>query len=188
MFSLSHHIPTNSFGKHLILHLVAALLYINPAFADDEAYRLGSGDEIRVTVFGEKDLSGTFVLDGKGTISLPLIGEVKIGDLNLRRAENEILSKLQEGYLKQPRVSLEVLNYRPFYILGEIRSPGSYPYVNGMTVLEAVVVAGGFTYRAKKEKMEVQRGEDGAAKEKLELPADARVQPGDIIRVEERFF
>ncbi|MGB0720809.1 MAG: polysaccharide biosynthesis/export family protein [Gammaproteobacteria bacterium] len=162
-------------------------LTAGPALADEDLYRLGNGDELRVTVFGEQDLSGTFVLDGKGRISMPLIGEVRLGNLDLRAAEQEIITKLKDGFLKKPRVSLEVLNFRPFYILGEVKSPGSYPFVDGMSVLEAVAVAGGFTYRAKKKQMQVTRGEEGR-KQELQLPVDARVQPGDIIRVEERFF
>lgn len=157
------------------------------AGGEDSAYALGSGDEIRVTVFGEADLSGTFVVDGKGMIAMPLIGEVKVGKLPLRSVENLIETKLKEGFLKKPQVSLEVLNFRPFYILGEVKLPGSYPYVDGMSVLEAVAVAGGFTYRAKKELVEVRRGEEGA-KTEIKLPVDARVQPGDVIRIEERFF
>ncbi|MGB0712698.1 MAG: polysaccharide biosynthesis/export family protein [Gammaproteobacteria bacterium] len=171
----------------LRLYLLFLLALTVPCHASDDHYRLGKGDELRITVFGETDLSGTFVLDGKGYIAMPLIGEVLLGNLNLRQAEGRIVTKLKDGFLKQPRVSVEVLNFRPFYILGEVKTPGSYPFVEGMSVLEAVAVAGGFTYRAKKSDIEVKRGEDDR-KQVLKLPIDARVQPGDIIRVEERFF
>lgn len=170
--------------------LLLAFLAAAPVIAADPdaaGYELGSGDKIRVTVFGEEDLSGTFVVDGKGVVAMPLIGQVGVGGLDVRAAEQKLVAEYKRGFLKRPRVSIEILNFRPFYILGEVKEPGSYPYVDGMSVVEAVAVAGGFTYRAKKEFVEVQRGEDDAKKE-LRLPVTARVQPGDVIRVEERFF
>lgn len=150
-------------------------------------YQLGSGDQIRVTVFGEEDLSGEFEIDGTGTVSLPLIGAVKLGGQELDRAENLIMEKLADGYLINPRVSIEVMNYRPFYILGEVKKPGSYPFVNGMTILNAVALASGFTYRAQEKKITITREIDGV-KTKVEADDTTLVRPGDIIRVPERFF
>lgn len=150
-------------------------------------YQLGSGDQIRVTVYGEEDLSGEFELDGNGTIAMPLIGAVVIGSQNLGDAESLIAAQLADGYLVNPRVSIEVLNYRPFYILGEVKDPGSYPYVSGMTVLNAVALASGFTYRASESKIEVTRRVDGV-EQKFRIDVTAQVLPGDIIRVPERFF
>jgi len=155
---------------------------------DTEAlYTLGSGDRVRVTVYGEKELSGEFEVDGSGALSLPLIGEVKVIRLTLREAEREIENRLQEGFLKFPRVAIDVLNYRPFYILGEVKTPGSYPYVNGMTVLNAVAMAGGFTYRARESRLVIIRGNDPERQER-EARVDTVVLPGDILRVPERFF
>lgn len=150
-------------------------------------YQLGSGDQIKVTVYGEEDLSGEFELDGSGTISMPLIGTVGIGNRNLADAEALITEQLADGYLINPRVSIEVLNYRPFYILGEVESPGSYPYVSGMTVLNAVALASGFTYRASENKIEVTRRVNGVEQE-FRIAITDSVLPGDIIRVPERFF
>jgi protein involved in polysaccharide export with SLBB domain len=150
------------------------------------AYRLGSGDRIKVTVFRHEDLSGEFTLDGAGNFAMPLIGEVQGYGLNTRELEERIEAKLQDGYLVDPQVGIEVLNYRPFYILGEIKAPGAYPYVNGMTVLNAVALAGGFSYRAKQDDFLLQRG--GSNTGSTEVPGDTPLLPGDIVTVQERFF
>ena len=157
------------------------------AAVNQPAYLLGSGDRVRVTVFGEEELSGEFEVDGSGTISLPLIREVQAGGLRIRQLEQVISEKLLDGYLKNPRVSIEVLNYRPFYILGEVKQPGSYPYVSGMTVLNAVALAGGYTYRAKKNGLLITHANRSESKEQ---PASEEtvVLPGDIVKVPERFF
>lgn len=150
-------------------------------------YQLGSGDQLRVIVFGEEDLSGEFEIDGSGNISMPLIGAVSIGSKNISDAEAAIVALLSDGYLISPRVNIEVLNYRPFYILGEVNDPGSYPYVSGMTILNAVALASGFTHRAQKKRVEITRKQDGQER-KITVEVTAIVQPGDIIRVSERFF
>lgn len=150
-------------------------------------YQLGSGDQIRVIVYGEEDLSGEFELDGSGTIAMPLIGTISIGNQFVSDAESLIAEHLSDGYLVNPRVSIEVLNYRPFYILGEVKEPGSYPYVSGMTVLNAIALASGFTYRASENKIEVTRRINGV-EEKIRINITEAVLPGDIIRVPERFF
>jgi len=150
-------------------------------------YRLGAGDKIRVTVYGEADLSGDFEVDGTGTISMPLLGPQKIGSMRLRDVEALIRDQLAAGYLKNPRLSVEVLNYRPFYIYGEVRNPGSFPYVYGMKMLNAIVLAGGYTGRARKERFLVTRVIDGQKIEQ-QFDDDGLVMPGDIIRVPERYF
>jgi len=157
------------------------------ATGEPVGYGLGTGDHIRVTVFGEPDLSGEFQIDSTGKISLPLAGDVKIGGLPVREGEKAIAQTLAQGYLANPRVNIEVLNYRPFYILGEVKTPGSYPYVNGMSVLTAVALAGGYTYRAREDHVVITRATDP---QKREVPAtpDTPVLPGDIVRVPERFF
>jgi protein involved in polysaccharide export with SLBB domain len=169
--------------------LLAVVFLSTAAFSQDAAlpYQLGSGDQIRVTVFGEQDLSGEFEIDGTGNISLPLIGSVTIGSKNISDAEASIVTLLADGYLVSPRVNIEVLNYRPFYILGEVASPGSYPYVSGMTILNAIALASGFTHRAQKKRVEITRKQDGV-EVKTTVEVTAIVQPGDIIRVSERFF
>ncbi len=150
-------------------------------------YTLGSGDKVRVTVFQEEDLSGEFEVSGGGEISLPLIGSIMARGISLRQLESDIAGRLRDGYLKSPRVNIEVLNYRPFYILGEVKKPGSYPYVNGMSVLNAVALGGGFTYRAQKEKITIIRANDQSRTPET-VPPETFVLPGDVVRIEERFF
>jgi protein involved in polysaccharide export with SLBB domain len=150
------------------------------------AYKLGSGDRIRLVVFRHEDLSGEFTLDGAGNFAMPLIGEVQAYGLTTREVEQRVADKLKDGYLVDPQVGVEVLNYRPFYILGEVRSPGSYPYVNGMTVLNAVALAGGFSYRALQDDFLLQRGGSNTAGQ--EVPGTTPLLPGDIVTVQERFF
>lgn len=155
--------------------------------AAQDAYILGAGDRVKITVFGEPELSGEFQLDGQGQISLPLIGAVRALGETTRSFENQVAGLYADGYLVSPQVSVEVLNFRPFFILGEVNNPGSYPYREGLTVLNAVALAGGFTYRADEDDIEITRGGDtsvppGAAA--LNTP----VGPGDMIRVTERLF
>jgi len=153
-----------------------------------EGYRLGSGDRVRITVYGQPEMTGEYSVDGGGQMSFPLVGQIRAGGLTAPELEKALVGKLSPGYLKNPSISVEVLTYRPFYIVGEVRTPGSYPFVNGMTVLNAVALAGGFTYRARETSFYVTRtGEDGA-KTKLSTGADATILPGDIITVRERYF
>lgn len=150
-------------------------------------YRLGTGDRVRVTVFGHENLSGEFELDGDGQISLPLIQKVAATGLTTDELEQRVTGKLQPDYLKNPRVSIEVLNYRPFYIIGEVRQPGSYAYVSNLTIVTAVALAGGYTYRASPGKITVIRATD-PGKTKQRVAEDTPVLPGDIIEVPERLF
>ncbi|MBT5049665.1 MAG: polysaccharide export protein [Rhodospirillaceae bacterium] len=150
-------------------------------------YTLGAGDELRVIVFGQQDLSGKFTVDGGGAISLPLIGNVNAGGKTVREATNAIVAKLKPDYLKNPRVSVEVLNYRPFYIIGEVKNPGSYAYVSGMTAVNAVALGGGYTYRARENNIYITRANDPKRKKK-KASHDTIVLPGDILEVPERFF
>lgn len=150
-------------------------------------YLLGAGDKVRVTVYGEPDLSGEFFVTGSGLMSLPLIGEIKAGGLTVGQFQDAVQKSLNDGYLKEPRVSAEVLTFRPFYILGEVVKPGTYPYTAGLTVLNAVATAGGFTYRADKKSVYIKHnGETTEAKGALE--PSTQVAPGDTIRIGERFF
>ena len=151
------------------------------------AYRLGSGDKVRVITFGEESLSGEFFVGSTGKVSLPLIGEVKAAGLTLPEFQGEFENALKNGYLKEPRVSVEVLNYRPFYILGEVEKPGTYPYTNGLTVMNAVATAEGFTYRANQKRVFIKREGETDEKE-YPLVGDVPVAPGDTIRIAERFF
>jgi polysaccharide biosynthesis/export protein VpsN len=154
---------------------------------DISGYKLGPGDALRVTVFRHEDLSGEFSLDGEGYFALPLVGEILGGGRTARQLETEIEVALKSGgYLIDPQVSIEVLNYRPFYIIGEVNQPGSFEYVNGMTVINAVALAGGYTYRADQDDIIISRG--GSNGPRIQALPDTEVLPGDIIEVTERFF
>ena len=150
-------------------------------------YILGSADKIRITVFGEPSLTGEYFVSSSGKVSLPLAGEVQAAGLTLRDFHDHVVKALQDGYLKDPKVSLEVLTFRPFYILGEVSKPGQYPYTSGLTVFNAVATAGGFTYRANTRKVLIKRASESAERE-VPLSADTTIAPGDTIRIPERFF
>ncbi len=184
---------TNHVGKYgysvLVFCLTLALViaFQGHSYAQGTAaYKLGSGDKLRVTVFGERDLSGDFDINDQGLAALPLIGPVPLGGRTIGEAEKLITEKYAQNYLVNPRVNVEVLNYRPFYIIGEVQKPGSYPYVGGMTVVNAVALAGGYTPRANKDRIVVKRARDPSQEQPVR--EDSPVLPGDVIRVPERLF
>ena len=151
------------------------------------AYQLGAGDKVKVNVFGEPDLSGEFLVGDNGRIDLPLIGTVQARGQTVTQFQNAVVARYSGGYLKDPKVSVSVLNYRPFFIQGEVGKGGEYPYKAGLTIQNAVAIAGGYTYRANTGKAFVRRaGQD----QEVEVQTNQRVaiNPGDIIRVPERFF
>lgn len=153
----------------------------------EEAYRLGVGDKVRVLVFNEPGLSGEFAVGANGALSLPLIGDLAVTGKTVDQVSGEVQAKLGDGYLRDPKVSMEVTAYRPYYILGEVKAPGTYPYVNGLTVMNAVASAQGFTPRANQGRIFIRRrGEDQEVAYKL--TPDLRVYPGDTIRLGERYF
>lgn len=151
------------------------------------AYTLGSSDRLRVTVFGHPTLSGEFEVDGTGAISMPLIGQVAAISLSTVELENAIAATLADGYVLNPRVSVEVINYRPYYILGEVGRPGEYPYTSGLTVQNAVAAAGGFSYRANKRIVYI-KSMDANREIAYDLTPSTVVKPGDTIRIGERIF
>lgn len=150
-------------------------------------YRLESGDKLRVTVYGHEDLSGEFELDGGGRVAMPLIGAVDLQGLTLRQAEAAIEGSLKPDYLVNPRVGAQMISHRPFYILGEVRQPGSYPYKVGLTAMEAVALAGGYTNRAREDGLFIIRRSD-PHRRRQDAQETTAVLPGDTIRVVERFF
>ena len=152
--------------------------------SQDSSYRLDTGDTVRVTVFGEADLSGTFEIDSQGYVRLPLIGAVPAAGLSTYGLETRLTGSLvQGGFLLTPRVNVEVTTYRPFYIIGEVSKPGEYPYVNAMSVPNAIALAGGYTDRAVESEVNIRH--QGETKGQDE-PADesTRIRPGDVLRVE----
>lgn len=153
-----------------------------------EGYILGAGDKLKITVFGEESLSGNFTVNDAGQISYPLIGEVDVKNLNVLEVKEAITGRLQQGYLKDPNIAIEVLEFRPFYITGEIRSPGGYSYVADMSVMNAIILAGGFTFRAEQDEVEILRNTASGTLMLKDVETDQKVLPGDIILVKERFF
>lgn len=159
----------------------------SPVVREVPEYRLGSGDKVRVITFGEESLSGEFFVGGSGKVSIPLVGELPALGLTAREFQASVEAALKEGYLKEPRVSVEILNYRPFYILGEVEKPGTYPYTSGLSVVNAVATAGGYTYRANTKRVFIKRP-DSDKEEEYPLESNTPVAPGDTIRIAERFF
>jgi polysaccharide export outer membrane protein len=148
------------------------------------SYSLGSGDQLQIVVFRQPDLSGQFSLDREGYLALPLVGEIAADGSTTRQLEDEIESRLKAGgFLVSPQVGVQLVTYRSFYILGEVGTPGSYAYRNGITVITAVALAGGYTARADRSSATIGRGDCGFATQ-----ADTFVNPGDIITIAERFF
>src|SRR6185312_8515715 len=150
---------------------------------DDANYRLGPGDKLHIQVLGAEDLTGDYAVGDNGTVSSPLIGDIKAVGLTRAQLEREMEKKLAQGYLRNPKVSVTILAYRPFYIYGEVTKPGEYPYASGMRVMSAVATAGGFTYRANEGYVVVTRN----GEQRRALP-NTPIQPDDVIRVPERYF
>ena len=180
-----------TFYRFVMVILAAGWVGFAPVagFADAPmaAYKLGSGDKLRLTVFNESNLSGEYNLNDQGAVTLPLVGTVALLGKTISESEAIITEQYAKDYLVNPRVNVEVLNYRPFFILGEVKSPGSYSYINGMTIVNAIALAGGYTPRSNRDRIVVKRASDPATGEQG-VQEDSVVLPGDVIRVPERFF
>jgi protein involved in polysaccharide export with SLBB domain len=151
------------------------------------AYVLGTSDKIKVIVFGEADLTGDFEVDSSGAVDFPLVGRVQAAGLTSQAFAAALTSALKGGYLKDPKVSVQVQSYRPFFIMGEVMKPGEYPYRNGMNVVSAVATAGGYTYRGSSSSVYLKRANEPKER-KVPATPDVKVGPGDIVRVPERYF
>jgi polysaccharide export outer membrane protein len=152
-----------------------------------QPYTLANGDRLRVLVYGQDSLSNTYSVDNAGQISMPLIGPVSALGQTTRGLESQIAAKLRSGFLREPKVSIEVEQYRPFFILGEVTASGQFPFVNGMTVQTAVAIAGGFQPRADRYAADITRTINGGTVTGS-VPLDTPVRPGDTITIRERFF
>lgn len=150
-------------------------------------YILGPNDRVRVKVYGEPDITGEYEVDATGQISVPLAGHIRAEGLTTKQLEQAISEELSKGIVRDPRVNVEVALYRPYYILGEVKKAGEYPYRLGLTVLDAVASAGGYTYRANETKVYLRRANSGVEQE-YPLNTSVPVFPGDNIRVPERYF
>lgn len=154
---------------------------------NEPSYVLGPSDRVRLKVYGEQDITGDYEVDTNGYISVPLAGRVKAAGLTTRQLEKSVAAALSKGLLRDPRVNAEVATYRPFFILGEVKKAGEYPYKAGLTVLDAVASAGGYTYRANERKVVIRRAGSNV-EETHALDAPVPIFPGDNIRVPERYF
>lgn len=150
-------------------------------------YRLSAGDKLSIAVFGEPDLGGSFTVTGEGKIAAPLIGDVYVMGMSTSEVQASLEEKYRQGYLKDPKVQVQFLSYRPFYILGEVKTPGEYPYDSGMTVVKAVAMAQGFTYRADQKKVYIKHV-NGTKEIQVPLTSTQVVEPGDTVRIAERYF
>lgn len=149
-------------------------------------YRLGPGDQVRVTVFNEPDLTGPFTVGSQGTIAYPLVGSIRAGGLTVPEFTNALQTALAT-YVRSPSVAVEVTNYRPFFILGEVQRPGTYPYSASLTVPNAVATAGGFTYRANRSRVFIRHANENVERS-YPLTVATPVLPGDTVRIGERIF
>lgn len=149
--------------------------------------RLQPGEKIRVTVFGENSLSGEYQIDPSGFISLPLAGTVKAAGLTQNDLAHELEASLRSGYLKDPKVTVSISEFRPFFILGEVEKPGSYPYSSGLNVMSAIATAGGTTYRASQATVMIQHPGEGEM-HTYDASKSIPILPGDIIQVPRRYF
>jgi polysaccharide export outer membrane protein len=154
---------------------------------NDDNYRLGAGDRLKITVYGEQDLSGEFLVSANGHVQFPLLGDIQAAQLTAQEFAKAMTAELGAKYLRNPRVSVEILNYRPFYIIGEVNKPGGYPYESGLSLQGAVALAGGYTYRAKESDVYIRRM-GAEAETSMRVTGQIKIYPGDVVRVPERFF
>ena len=150
-------------------------------------YRLGTGDRLRVTVFNEDNISGTYAVSPDGNIALPLVGAIPAAGKTIPEFQADVTTTLQDGYVQDAKVSVEATNLRPYYILGEVNKPGKYSYTPNLTVMDAVATAEGFTYRANTSSVYIKRANE-PAEQALTVTSTTAVRPGDTIRITERFF
>lgn len=191
--------PKWGFGSFRLVWLVAvaatlsACASISPSnyqqleAAYAQPYKLDSGDTVRITVFGQRELTRLYSVDDGGNVSMPLIGSVRARGTTTKTLAHRIKTKLAADYLRKPDVSVEIQTYRPFFVLGEVQRAGQFAYVSGMTVENAVAIAGGFTYRADQRQVKITRRAKHDAIEGL-APLNAPIRPGDTVFVLERTF
>ncbi len=152
-----------------------------------QSYLLGPHDMLRIEVFGEEDLTREIEVDDQGRIKFPLLGELNIGGKTAKEVEDHLTARLSAGYLKNPNITVSIIRYRNFYVHGEARNPGAYPYRAGLTVLKAITYAGGLTDRAAKGRALVLRVINGK-EEMISVDMGDSIQPDDIVIVPESFF
>src|SRR5580698_7150438 len=153
----------------------------------DAGYRLDAGDRLRVVVYGQDGLTNTYAIDAGGSITMPLIGAVRARGRSPAGLASEITGRLRNGYIRDPSVAVEIESYRPFFILGEVAAPGQYPYVPNMSVESAVAIAGGFSPRARRDRVTLTHT-DASGSTRFVVPLGTSLSPGDTVLVGERWF
>jgi polysaccharide biosynthesis/export protein len=157
------------------------------AYEFGSGYRVGAGDRLSIRVVGEQDLTGEYLVDATGVLSLPYVQSVPVAGLNTGQIERLIIQKLRAGYLRDPKVSVQAINLRPFYIMGEVTTGGSFPYQPGITVQNAIAIAGGYGTRADKGVVLLTR-RSAKGTNTYKVPVTTQVYPGDIVYIRERWF
>jgi polysaccharide export outer membrane protein len=153
----------------------------------DTPYHLDAGDRLRVVVYGQEGLTNTYSISAGGTITMPLIGAVPARGRTPQGLAADIAARLRNGFIREPSVAVEVEAYRPFFILGEVQAPGQYPYVPNMTAESAVAIAGGFSPRARKDRVTITHT-DASGTSRMVMPPGTPISPGDTVLVGERWF
>jgi polysaccharide biosynthesis/export protein len=157
------------------------------AYEFGSGYRVGAGDRLSIRVVGEQDLTGEYVVDATGVLSMPYVQSVPVAGLNTGQIEQLIVQRLQDGYLRDPKVSVQAISLRPFYIMGEVTTGGSFPYQPGMTVQNAIAIAGGYGTRADKGMVLLTR-RSAKGTQTYKVPVTTQVYPGDTVYIRERWF
>ena len=169
-------------------YLVVLALWAGTAVAQSDGYTLNSGDSIRIYVYGEPDLTFESLLIGQnGRIAYPFLGELKVVGRTSAQLQQSLIQGLKPDYLVDPRISVSIVNYRPFFVNGEVKSPGGLAFQPGLTLRKAISLAGGFTERANKKQVLVIADNDPDKREQ-KVGLDYKVQPGDIVTVQDTFF
>jgi polysaccharide export outer membrane protein len=168
--------------------VAAPVAYVEPMpVRYDASYHLDAGDRLRVVVYGQEGLTNIYAIDAGGSITIPLIGSVPARGRTPAGLAAEIGAKLRAGFIRDPSVAVEIEAYRPFFILGEVAAPGQYPYVPNMTVESAVAIAGGFSPRARRDRVTVTHTDAGGTGRYV-VPPGTTLGPGDTVLVGERWF
>ncbi len=157
------------------------------AYEFGSGYRVGAGDRLSIRVAGEQDLTGEYVVDATGVLSMPYVQSVPVAGLNTGQIERLVVRKLQAGYLRDPKVSVQAISLRPFYIMGEVTTGGSFPYQPGITVQNAIAIAGGYSTRADKGVVLITR-RSATGTNTYKVPVTTQIYPGDIVFIRERWF
>jgi len=180
----------NYFFRNLkpFYYIIFFILVAFSSFINAAEYKLNSGDTISIIVFNEEDMTVRNVrIPKQGVITFPYLGEIKVSGLTLRKLKKKLIKKLKKGYLKKPELVINIESYRPFFVNGQVNSPGGYPYVDGLTVRKAIAIAGGLTDRATLKKVSLV-AEGKKTSKKIDKSLDVPMNAGDVLTIGESLF